>query len=243
MSLGYRQRNKSYSLGDITYHSSLPTGYYLECTTAGTSNSSELVISGPVIGMAVNDGTVVWIVNNFSENKRVYIADLNDALLPGIYAAQRSTVNKPDGYTYGSVLTINTENGTSQIDFPYIGNKTLPVSFLRSLGANGWTDWQQQESIVAKSLNSNGYIKYASGIILQLGAIVLNANETYKTKTLPVLFSTAFAICGSVNYANGGTSSVRAVNINILNDNTVVVQTESAITEGSVGVAYLAIGY
>lgn len=120
----------------------------------------------------------------------------------------------------------------------------MPLSlFIRAKASKNWTQWQQQEAIVAKSLNPNGYIKYASGIILQWGAIVLNANETYKTKTLPILFSTAFAICGSVNYANGNTSGVRAVNINILNDNTVVVQTESAITVGIVGVEYLAIGY
>ncbi len=44
--LGYRQPSTAYTVGQIAYHASLPTGYYLECTTAGTTSSGDLSIGG-----------------------------------------------------------------------------------------------------------------------------------------------------------------------------------------------------
>jgi len=42
----YRQPNTAYTVGTIKYHASLPTGYYLECTTAGTTSSGDLSVGG-----------------------------------------------------------------------------------------------------------------------------------------------------------------------------------------------------
>ena len=61
-SLGYRQPNTTYTAGQIKYHSALPTGWYLECTTPGTTDSGDLVITSPNVGGTVTDGTVVWTV-------------------------------------------------------------------------------------------------------------------------------------------------------------------------------------
>jgi hypothetical protein len=44
--LGYRQPNTEYAVGAIAYHASLPTGYYLECTTAGTTSNGDLSVGG-----------------------------------------------------------------------------------------------------------------------------------------------------------------------------------------------------
>ena len=44
--LGYRQASTAYEVGDIAFSTSLPTGYYLECTTAGTTSSGALSIGG-----------------------------------------------------------------------------------------------------------------------------------------------------------------------------------------------------
>lgn len=60
--IGYRQPNTAYTAGQIAYHSALPTGWYLECTTGGVSYSGELAISSPSIGGTVTDGTVTWKV-------------------------------------------------------------------------------------------------------------------------------------------------------------------------------------
>jgi hypothetical protein len=66
--LGYRQPSTTYEVGDIKYHSALPTGWYLECTTAGTSGSGDLTISSPSIGGTVSDGTVTWRICNVNAN-------------------------------------------------------------------------------------------------------------------------------------------------------------------------------
>jgi hypothetical protein len=44
--LGYRQPSAAYAVGDIAYHASLPTGYYLECTTPGTTSNGNLSFGG-----------------------------------------------------------------------------------------------------------------------------------------------------------------------------------------------------
>lgn len=66
--LGYRQPSTTYEVGDIKYHSALPTGWYLECTTAGISGSGDLTISSPSIGGTVSDGTVTWRICNVNAN-------------------------------------------------------------------------------------------------------------------------------------------------------------------------------
>jgi len=65
--MGYRQPNTAYEVGNIAYHSALPTGWYLECTTAGTTGSGELTIS-TTIGASVTDGSVTWRICNVNAN-------------------------------------------------------------------------------------------------------------------------------------------------------------------------------
>ncbi len=42
----YRQPSTAYAVGDIAFHPSLPTGYYLECTVDGTTSSGVLSTGG-----------------------------------------------------------------------------------------------------------------------------------------------------------------------------------------------------
>ena len=61
--LGYRQPSTAYAVGNIAYHASLPTGYRLKCTTAGTTSADELAIpSGAKAGDSITDGTAIWKV-------------------------------------------------------------------------------------------------------------------------------------------------------------------------------------
>jgi len=134
--LGYRQPSTAYTAGQIAYHTSLPTGWYLECTTAGTTGSSDLTITSPSIGGTVSDGTVVWTVNR---------------------------------------------------DLPLIGGGALTGTNLtwnaNDLGGS---------AIVAKSLGTNGYIKYASGLIVQWGSYALPYGTNVTEYTLPVPFNVSF---------------------------------------------------
>lgn len=57
----------AYALKDIRYSSLLPTGWYLECTTAGTSASGDITLPTPLVENAtVTDGTVTWKVRKIS---------------------------------------------------------------------------------------------------------------------------------------------------------------------------------
>jgi hypothetical protein len=208
----YRQPSTIYTVGDIKYHSALPTGWYLECTTEGTSGSGDLTISSSSLGYTVNDGSVVWHVKNFissfpnidTDNGFSFnsgIDDINTVNLPGTKMityrkTKASTGNKPESESYGGILNIyNTQYNTAVEKWT---NSTTGNEFIRSMFAGGedigkWNAWKQQEQIVAKSLGTNGYIKYASGLVMQWGVVGFTESGS-KEVSLPIGFSTSYII-------------------------------------------------
>lgn len=65
-----RKASTAYAVSDITHSPNLPSWAYLECTTAGTTDSTELLVTPPVtVGGTITDGTVIWTV------RKVGIAD------------------------------------------------------------------------------------------------------------------------------------------------------------------------
>ena len=57
----FRQPSTAYAVKDIALCSSLPTGYYLECITAGTTASGAITLPAMIAENAsVTDGTVTW---------------------------------------------------------------------------------------------------------------------------------------------------------------------------------------
>jgi hypothetical protein len=183
-SLGYRQPSTAYTVGNIAYHTSLPTGWYLECTTAGTTGSGDLTISSPSVGGTVTDGTVTWTVSR----------DL--PLIGG-------------GALTGTNLTWNAND---------LGNA----------------------AIVAKSLEQNGYIKYASGLIIQWGALVGfdsgDGVNTWLPKPLPISFSNGTYCIVATNGDNlGGDVRITPGSTNTYS----VSRSSTSVTYYS----YIAIGY
>jgi hypothetical protein len=120
----YRQPNTTYAVGNIAYHSALPTGYYLECTTPGITGSGDITPSS-TIGGTVSDGTVKWavcaLVDNAAAHNGIYrgvdltayfesgemsaaIADGSFRnIYPGDYIIKSVTI---DGTTYKNVKWI-----------------------------------------------------------------------------------------------------------------------------------------
>lgn len=56
------QRETTYALNDVAFHSGINARYFLKCTTAGTTGSVEPDFSGVTSNSTVTDGTVVWTV-------------------------------------------------------------------------------------------------------------------------------------------------------------------------------------
>lgn len=206
-SLGYRQPSTAYSTGNIAYHASLPTGWYLECTTAGTSGSGELSISTPTVGGTVSDGTVVWTVGTTNTalcDKLAFTGDLNDVYETGYGYYTNNATNKPGSLT-GELIVVgnkNQANCVAQFALERLGSHLL---WTRTYTEDSWSNWQQQEAIVAKSLNTNGYIKYASGLIIQWGKVSPTSDTTYELDVhLPISYtsSSTYAVFASLNTGN-----------------------------------------
>lgn len=55
-----------YSVGNIVKTPSLPSQWFLVCTTAGTSGEGEPNYIHKVLGSVITDGTVVWKIGTYS---------------------------------------------------------------------------------------------------------------------------------------------------------------------------------
>lgn len=70
-SINLLRRGTAYAAGDMKESESLPSWAVLECTTAGTSASTEPSFSGVQVGSTVKDGTVTWTVRHRQDGHRV----------------------------------------------------------------------------------------------------------------------------------------------------------------------------
>ena len=68
------KRGVTYVLGDIVYSTDLPSYLYLECTTAGTTSSSFLDLSGVEENDTITDGTLVWTVRRTGNTQPIVVS-------------------------------------------------------------------------------------------------------------------------------------------------------------------------
>ena len=255
-SLGYRQPNTIYTAGKIAYHASLPTGWYLECTTAGTSGNEDLTISSPTVNSTVSDGTTVWTIRNIVEslytiygnNFDTAISDMDTAIKSGVYSYGNGTANIPTSNIYGTLVTYQWNNRAYQIAMVdlFESNSTQEFNtgkmFTRigyTLNSNPtWLNWQQQEAIVAKSLGiTSGYIMYASGLILQWGYLYLNQGG-YKELNFPISFKSNNNYIGIATL--GGNDPNCYISVNLIDKTKMLIKTNQSST---VYANWLVIGY
>lgn len=85
-----RQPVTAYVEKDIRYSTLLPTGWYLECTTAGITDSGDITLPSPLVENAtITDGTCVWKVRKISSA---------DGMPIGAIIAYGGNGNIPSGY-------------------------------------------------------------------------------------------------------------------------------------------------
>jgi hypothetical protein len=112
----FRQASTVYAVGDMRCSESLPYGWYLDCTTAGTTGSGDITIPSPLnVGDTVTDGAVVWTIRKISSSDGVPLGAIiaysaNGELPSGYLLCDGSAVSRtmfPDlfsaiGTTYGA---------------------------------------------------------------------------------------------------------------------------------------------
>lgn len=74
-----RQPSTYYAVGAVVYLPAMGAAMYLECTTAGTTDSGDLVISTPTPGNTVNDGTVVWTIKKAGSDPNALTREVTPA--------------------------------------------------------------------------------------------------------------------------------------------------------------------
>jgi hypothetical protein len=75
-------RSTAYSIDDVVFYAGLPSAMYLQCTTAGTTASGDIVIPPPVaVGDTITDGTVTWTVQKVgNSNLADYTTTVNSPM-------------------------------------------------------------------------------------------------------------------------------------------------------------------
>ena len=207
--LGYRQPNTSYSIGDIAYHKDLPTGWYLECITAGIT-SINTISSTHTIDSTLSDGTVTWKIRSEQTNKfPIYNAsilgdaadDLNDCKNVGLYRFFNSLNTPNGGETYGTCLTIfksgDSDSIVAQIAMSMI--EQYSNLYIRQCAENVWYPWKRlaivNEIIDSISIDYNGaqgYVKFGSllnNLIIQWGSKSNVIANTETEITFPISFT------------------------------------------------------
>jgi hypothetical protein len=192
-----RQPSTAQSVGDIRYHATLPAGWYLECTTAGTTGSGALTTTSPTLGGTVSDGTVTWTVRKGASTQ-----DLTGYLPLSGGAMTEPIIKRNNDASYLSLQGGTNENLGACV-FLHGKNSATPnegLFFVVAHDANNYSEltgypngtltWNSnsldKSAVVAESLGQSGYRKYASGLIVQWGQANIRQNQTTSVVTLPI---------------------------------------------------------
>lgn len=161
----FRQPSTSYDARSIVYCTGLPTGWYLECTTAGTTDSGAITLPSPIVeNDTFTDGTVTWAIRKI--NSSVYVPDYERQYpieVAGDSASDRNVLVLPP-------MTLNL-NGVAY---------TLPVE--TEIDADDSDSWDS--STYATKANRKGLDFYIFACISSTGiipVILLSANSTVPT--------------------------------------------------------------
>lgn len=178
----YRQPSTAQSVGDVRYHATLPIGWYLECTTAGNTGSGALTITSPTVGGTVSDGTVTWTIRKGASTQDLtgYLP-LSGGQLSGYVfgdsdkALYFHAAPQNDGGPSLALYGLDIQDSSPIIggfEMFAVGTDRTTTKNLCGYN-NGGLTWAgnslDKSAVVAELLGTNGYRKYASGLIKQWG--------------------------------------------------------------------------
>ena len=147
-----RQPSTAYALGDTATADGIPTAWFLECTTAGTTDSSTITVPSPLSeGGTISDGTVVWTVrktNSISNTLKMGVFNHKETFTSSssftapVTGTYRITLQGGGGggagAGYPSGSNVNTGGGGSQGGHGVVyENLTAGTSYSYTIGAGG----------------------------------------------------------------------------------------------------------
>lgn len=122
----YRKENTAYANDDMSYAAELPAGFYLECTTAGTTSTGALVLPATIAdGTTFSDGTVGWTIR-----KVVSTEDIPTVPSLSEYATTNYVDNKVSEYATTSYVDskVPSLSGYAKLASPsFTGSPTAPT--------------------------------------------------------------------------------------------------------------------
>jgi hypothetical protein len=202
-----RQPSTSYNVDDIKYSPLLPTGWYLLCTTGGTTSASDLVITSPAIGNTVTDGTVVWTIRkvastadvpapvDISGKANVSLNNLSaagEAKIANIPLTSDFTIIYPNGGSKSNPASIAKNN-------QYIESNPFPGYYVHSvveLSHNGI--WYPVESFYSYMSGSASLVYGTKSSPLSDNTIVIKTGKNavmWQNNGLPISGEVANAPC------------------------------------------------
>lgn len=138
----FRKSSTAYSVGNIAYLAELPTGFYLECNTPGTTSSGEITLPDSYSDRtSFMDGTVGWTIKRPSSEKG-------------------SEVSFTRSLSSGTKVATIIINGTST-DLYSTDNTTYSTATANSSGLMSAADKKKLNSI---KIDTNGHITTSTGL-------------------------------------------------------------------------------
>jgi microcystin-dependent protein len=182
---------------------SLPYGWYLLCTTGGTTSASDLVITSPAVGNTVTDGGVVWTIDKIGKGSKsgggtptgTIIEYASNGTLPdGYLSCDGSSVSRT---TYADLFaaigtTWGSGNGSTTFNLPSL---------------NGY--WLKGSSTAGSSVSA--------GLPNITGSVdnIFMANSPIMSGALSAISDGSFTIAGPNNH------SMHILNLNAKNSNSI----------------------
>lgn len=159
------RRSTHYNKGDRVYAEGLKAGLYLECATAGMSGTDAIDFSSSKVGDTITDGGVTWTVVKCALTTDV--PPLASALATPRKIELTGNVTGSADFDGSKDIQIATSLANVSALAHSLLSKTTAADMRGVIEANA----QNCGGIVAESLTSPGYVKFANGFIIEWGSV------------------------------------------------------------------------
>jgi microcystin-dependent protein len=218
-------RDTAYADDDVAFYAGLPSAMYLQCTTAGTTDTVNITIPSPVaVGDTITDGTVEWTVKKLgSGGSNIPVGAIiqyavNGALPEDFLECDGGAVSRTlYADLFGAIGTTYGEgDGSTTFTLPKYTDGTFPEgsSVAGTAKSAGLPNIQGEISM----------IYYSSGNTALIGIHGSGCMEEQAVANRP------YVVPASANYSSGGSLMMDASRSSAIYGNSDTVQPKSLTT-------------